>query len=310
MLNKKMLLTGISMLAIMGLVATPAAFAASDTTNIVNSGDDAQVTTSSSTSTNVNVSNTNVAAITQQVQAHVNTGHNSADGNISLNGAGTSIMTGSALSQIGLDVDANENQTAIAVSSGDGDSNLTDIVNTGDDADIDTSANSTTNVSVNSMNSAFVQQAANIHANTGHNDADDNIGSGPTLTTGNAAAAVGFDVDVNDNTTAIGLGGGMSSLSSHEGGNMTSIVNTGDDLDTDTNVHTSTSMSSSSSNLMTVLQSIMTHTNSGHNDADDNIGGTGMMTGGAGVQVGSAAEGNSNSSFIGNIMDMLFFWLS
>ena len=297
------------MLAIMGLV-TPAAFAATDMTSIVNSGDDTHVTTSSSTSTNVNVANTNVANISQQVQAHVNTGHNSADGNISTSGAGTSIMTGNALSQIGLNVDANENQTAIAVSNGDGDSNMTDIVNTGDDADINTSANSTTNVSVKSLNTAFVQQAAKIHANTGHNDADGNIGSGPSIHTGNAVAGVGFDVDVNNNTTAIGLGGGMSSLSSHEGGNMTSIVNTGDDLDTDTNVHTSTSIHSSSKNMMSVMQRIMSHTNSGHNDADDNIGGSGMMTGGAGVQIGSAAEGNSNSSFLGNIMDLLFFWMS
>ncbi len=309
MLNKKALLTGFSLLAVMGLIGTPVALAATDATSIVNSGDDVDIDTTSSSSTNVNVNNTNIANVTQQVTSQVNTGNNSADQNISLDGQGTGIMTGNAMSQVGLNVDANHNMTAVAVGGSSGDTNMTDIVNTGDDADIDTTARSRTRVNVNNFNQAFVQQAATVQANSGNNDADQNIGDGPSIMTGNAGAAVGFNADVNHNDTAIALGSGLSATQNGDG-NFTSIVNTGDDLDADTRVRTRTRITSNSTNIMSVLQSTLSQSNTGDNDADQNIGGTGLMTGAAGTQVGSTAGGNHNATFFGDIMDMLFFWMS
>ena len=100
----------------------------------VNTGDDAVIDTEAEVETDVNVTNSNTATVTQSVVSNANTGNNTANGGI----GGSSITTGQALVGAGVSANTNSNLTALEFGGSNLASNLTDIVNTGDDAQVET----------------------------------------------------------------------------------------------------------------------------------------------------------------------------
>jgi len=87
-----------------------------------------------------------------------------------------------------------------------GASATTSIVNTGDDVNVDTSAQNNTRIEVNNQNTANINQNVNAVANTGNNTANRNIsfgGNAGVITTGDAEVNVGLLAEVNKNVTKI-----------------------------------------------------------------------------------------------------------
>jgi len=288
------------LIALVMVVAQPVSvLAQTNGTSVVNSGDNADVDSSSTQTTSINVVNNNQAQVSQSVNASANTGGNSADGNIALNGAGATINTGAAAVSSALSVDVNHNMTAIAAPDMGGSLNSTDVVNTGDDADIDTSTNTSTTIGVSNSNSAYVNQMVSAKANTGKNSADDNIG-GAAINTGAAAVGSNLGVVANKNTTAIGSGMGASLLNNPMPGTLTNgtqVTNTGDDADIDTSANSSTSVGVMNSNMAMISQMVWGYANTGKNSAEDNIGGAAIGTGPA--SVGTVLGVNANHNLTG-----------
>lgn len=308
--NKKMntikaiVTTGVSILTAFVLFAAPAAHAVNQA-DIINSGDDFDFDHSASTRTDVQVDNTNISDVMQNINAHVETGGNSASRNIGSGGNSAGILTGNASVGVGLHVTGNHNDTAIAGFNSGNDVNFLDVVNTGDDAELDSRTERSTNVYVNNDNHATVNQMGDIHAMTGNNDANRNVG-GAGIVSGNAEVAVGLNTNTNHNMTAIGMGG-LSSLNTNGSGlNASSIVNTGDDLEGDSRSETRTRVSSSSYNRLNSYQSVYSHAESGDNDSDRGVGGGLIDTGAARFVLGSTVQGNHNMTMFGSLMDALW----
>jgi hypothetical protein len=301
-----------SLLTSTALIAMPmVASAQVNSTSVVNSGDHANVNSATSQTSSTNVSNSNYANVDQFVNAHANTGGNSANGNIALNGGAASIVTGAAGVSTTMGVAANNNATIIG-GTAPASSNLTDVVNTGDHASVNTNTSTDTAVNVANVNKAHVSQSCGggfealffdhhnggCDANTGNNDANNNIGGG-SITTGAAAVGANFGVDVNHNTT--GVGGGVG-----EGiANAASIINTGDHASVDANAQSSSSVGVSNSNYASIWQSLHGNANTGHNDANSNIGGGSVTTSGAGVGAAFGVNANSNVTGVGSSLELM-----
>jgi hypothetical protein len=270
--------------------SSSAGYAQSSDTTVVNTGDNANVSTNTTTTTNVEVNNDNVADIQQIVNVSANTGGNTANGNI----GGSSIVTGDAIVSASLSTLANRNVTGIGLANGGGGSNVVDVVNTGDDADINSTMDTTTNVLVNNNNLATVNQQMNAFANTGNNQANGNIGDTTSITTGNIGISGVFDVMANENITAIstGLNGGPMS--------HTMVTNTGNNALINTDTTNTTDVEVNNNNTADVFQLFNAEVNTGDNTADGNIGdGIAVSSGHAGILGMMSVLSNSNTTAIG-----------
>lgn len=285
----KIKLTGISLLAAFSLVFTaPLAMAQTNDTSLVNSGDDVDINTTSTSNSSTNVTNNNSATIDQTVHTDVNTGGNESSRNL----GSSSITTGNALSTTTLGVDANHNMTGI-VGGSNSSSNLTDIINVGDNLDVNTNTNTNSAINVNNQNNASVDQFVWGHSNTGDNTSSRNFG-GSTIGTGNATFGVGLDVDVNHNATVIGGGSENNGLV-----NSTLLTNSGDNTNINTNSSSNTSLNVQNYNSLNAGQFVHSHANSGGNTSERNFGGASTTTGNAGGLIAFALDGNANRTGIG-----------
>lgn len=310
---------GMASLTAVFAVAYTGAFAVSNGTSVVNSGDNAQVSTSNNYENSVKVNNHNDATVMQNVTANSNTGHNDANGNISMNGGGgTSMTTGNAVVNTVMGVTANENTTVVSMPAGQGGMNLTDVVNTGDKAKVNTDVSSTNKVTVQNSNSAYVSQGCGggktpsvgvlsvlgskygshhggCSANTGHNDANNNIG-GTSMLTGTALVDTTMGANVNHNQTVVG----SDAVGQGQMVNDTSVTNTGDKANVNTMVNSATRTRVLNYNSGMFNQFVKGNSNTGHNDANDNIGGAGMETGNGVVDVNMGVTANTNVTGIGS----------
>lgn len=277
--------------------APAAAFAATDnTTAVTNSGDNVTVNSNSSQTSSVTVNNTNSADVSQVIHASANTGGNSNSGNI---GGASSITTGSAGVAASLGVTANRNTTAIS-GVDPSSSNVTDVVNTGDNLHVNTGVSTGSSVNVNNSNSAAVEQMLFAHTDTGHNSANDNIGlGGASVSTGNAGVAASFSTDLNRNETAVMAGANTANTVA----NATLVTNTGDHVYVNTVNHDSSNVNVNNSNSAAIGQMFFGSSDSGWNGANDNIGGASVMSGNAGVLANFAANANSNLTGVGSMAD-------
>lgn len=294
----------VTSLALTLATATPA-FA--NTTNVVNSGGSTQVNSNEVQNTSVNVVNTNVATVSQEMNAVNNTGGNVSTGNIGATPCnpcgitgGSSIVTGNATTDNHMDVDANSNVTVVDVDGNNGGMNQTDVVNTGGNLAVNTAAVSNTAVNVANTNVAFVQQEANVVNNTGNNVSANNVGAANILT-GNAAASNTMGVNVNENATAVNISGsqmpylgGCDLCGPCYASNCTSVVNSGQNAAVNTASVTNTAVNVWNLNTLFSNQGLNAVNNTGNNVGANNIYGANIVTGGAGTTNGMMVEGNSN----------------
>lgn len=274
------------------LMAPLSVLATGSDLSVVNSGDNATIDTSTSSTSTINVNNSNTATINQSATSNTNTGGNTVDGNI---GSGSSIHTGNALTAFSFEASANENMTAV---SGNSHTNsmihMLDVVNTGDDADIDGTMSNTLNIGVNNTNNSNTTQQFFATTNTGYNTSDGNIGNGNGIVTGNGVVTGEFEVKTNKNATVLGLGG-QAPVQGIDG----SLTNTGDNADVDATSTSQTTIGVNNFNTSYVNQLMNVNQNSGNNTSTDNIGSAGILTGGAQAVAHMEADTNHNTTGVG-----------
>ena len=226
-----------------------------------------------------------------------NTGNNDANDNI----GGSSMTTGAAAVSTVMGADVNHNQTVIGSdAAGQGQMvNDTSVTNTGNNAMVNTMVNSATRTRVQNYNSGMFNQFVKGHSNTGHNDANDNIG-GTAMTTG--AAGVATEMGVNANTNVTGIGGSAYAPGSV---NVFDVVNTGDDFDGDADTSSTLKTHVNNGSTLSSYQSMWVQSNTGHSYTNDNVGMTTMMTGVGATGSSLHTGGNTNMTVLGSLGTLL-----
>jgi LPXTG-motif cell wall-anchored protein len=274
------------------------------------------------------VTNNNNAVINQEVNATANTGNNQANRNIAFGGDAGVIVTGNATVNTNLAANANQNYTVISGAEGTATSNV-DLINTGDNATV--TANTTTHntVEVTNNNQATVNQGVTATANTGNNEANNNIGGGSITTGGitvntnvitNAngsytfiidSATTGLDVfnqflqlllgqNLDDVLSQCQCGGSVIDPG-QTGANNTAITNTGDNV-TVLGEHTSTrTVVVTNNNVANINQNVNVTANTGNNTCNNNVGSCDITTGDVTVTTTLVANANWNFTLIGNV---------
>lgn len=280
---------------------------------LTNSGRGSRINNSSNSTHYTTVTNENRALISQscgrpigQEEVRVdmtacssNTGNNHADGQINRNGDAGVIKTGDAEVNVVMNASANNNETYVGGGNG-GTVAGADVVNTGDDLEVNNSANKTSGVTVNNNNYADVDQSVNARANTGYNTANGNISFGGVagyIQTGNATVNVIMNADVNNNTTVADSSAGMNGA--HTGSD---IVNTGDDVTINNSSNDSTTIEVINQNVLNLSQRVNSYANTGNNTTDGNIGSVAgiIVTGDATSSTSMDVYANNNCTRIGS----------
>lgn len=137
----------------------------------------------------------------------------------------------------------------------------------GSDTKNDVKFDQDTSTTVNQSNTAIVENDVDAKANTGGNDADDNTGADVNIDTGNADATVVVENKLNSNEASVDCGGCPTDVNVEISGNGTDSDNKVDlKLDNTTWVK--------QDNFAKVENDVEVKADSGHNDANDNTGGT------------------------------------
>ncbi len=270
--------------------------------DVVNTGNDLDVSTTSTSNTLTMVNNDNTTTINQVTDAYANTGGNVADRNISIGGNAGVINTGNASTNVNYLVTANGNVTLIGgVSNGNGPGSGASIIltNTGDDSRFTTRSTTNNFIVVTNENRALISQTCGIpedalpplvetascFANTGDNTADRNIGvdsDAGVITTGDAQVNVLMAAFANGNFTSIMFDDPAFNNSNSD------VVNAGDDVNVTTESTNNTDIDVDNNNQANVNQRVNAEANTGRNTANRNI----SLGGNAGVITTGNAEVN------------------
>ena len=277
-------------------------------TEVVNTGNSADVQQSNTSKSDLTVTNQNDATVTQTSTAEANTGGNEASRNISIGGDAGVINTGNATTNTTGVVSANNNTTAVSQGSGSGGSG-TSVTNTGNGATTSSSSNSKTSVLAANNGTATIVQAGTAKATTGNNKADRNIsigGNAGVITTGAANANMSYLVAANNNKTAVIVGG--SGENGPGSGASIYVINTGNNGGFTSQNSSLLRAQVANNNQATVTQScgnqaMSCSANTGNNTANRGIafgGDAGVInTGNAVVNVQLFAQVNKNTTGIG-----------
>lgn len=270
--------------------ASVPALALTNDTSVVNTGDHVNIDAVAQHTSDTKVHNSNQAVVKQSVDINANTGGNTANGNI---GTGGGISTGAVAATAQVGVMANSNNTLLAGNGGSmGSATTTDVVNTGDDADVDVSTKTNQSTQVKNHNSAYIQQAFKTAASTGNNKANGNVGS-TGIETGAIAVAGGLDVAANENMTLIELGGPSASQQ-----NVAVITNTGDDLDVDSRSSSDVYTKVMNHNAAKVTQYFDAKLKTGANTANGGVGNSAIGSGAIMAAGVLGSDTNSNTTLL------------
>lgn len=171
----------------------------------------------------------------------------------------------------------------------------TSLVNSGDNADVNSNVTKVNTIDIVSENKAHVMQYMDASANSGGNTIEGNIGGG-SLVTGAALVQGEFMTQANTNTVGLSLGS--------QGGNNgqgLEVVNTGDDASIVSNWTEHKELNVTNKNDATVYQKLYGKSNSGENHLDGNIGTGGsnnVTTGTAQVGAEMGVALNKNTTLV------------
>jgi hypothetical protein len=270
--------------------ATAPAFALTNDSSIVNTGDHVKVDATAQHESETKVHNSNHAVVKQTVDIQANTGGNTANGNI---GSGGGISTGAVAATAQMGVMANSNTTLLAANPGSmGSATTTDVVSTGDKAHIDVSTKSKQATSVVNHNTAHVMQAFKTTASTGDNQSNGTIGS-TGIMTGGIAVGAALDTAVNDNKTMIGLGGPSASQQ-----NVAVVTNTGDKVEVDSHSSAQSYVHVKNHNAAKINQVFDANLKTGNNKANNGIGDSKVVSGGIMALGALDSKANSNMTLL------------
>ena len=146
---------------------------------------------------------TNLADVTNKVDADANTGKNDANDNT---GGSVSIDTGDALVGVSLSTSANSNSATVGGSDSEGTSLSARIIGNGTNSDNLIDIEYERNLALFQTNVADIFNGVWADADTGKNDANDNTGGDVSIDTGEATVGVTIDNMVNFNWADVDCG--------------------------------------------------------------------------------------------------------
>lgn len=282
-------------------VVLPSNGGANNYGDVANTGANFTGNLSANSTTVVGVTNSNNLTVAQTNVANNNTGDNTSNANIGNNG----ILTGDAVSVSNMNVEGNQNHTAVLGLDGNpcgtctGNNNL--VTNTGSNFNLNSSTNQTDVLTVFNQNNMFVAQTVFANNLTGGNTSTSNIGSG-VIGTGNAASLANFNVEGNANETGVGLNLPM-------GSNLADVLNTGVSATLNLSANNTTVATALNANNYFGAQTSLVSNTSGLNASNSNVGAFGTFTGHAGAGSNFMAGGNNNSTYLGGALGLLA-WLA
>jgi hypothetical protein len=206
----------------------------------------------------------NEADIKNEVKVEANTGGNEAEDNI---GGDVEIDTGD------VDVSSTVKNTANSnVADVDGCCDMdAEVTIEGNAAKTDNNADLELGTAINVFqdNDSDVKNETKVYANTGDNEAEDNIGGSVKITTGDVDVSADYTNELNSNSAVVGGGGGLS-LSAR-------ILGNGRESDNDIDLDLERAITLVQSNEADVENEVEVDANTGDNEAEDNIGGDVMI---------------------------------
>lgn len=279
---------------------------ASDRTDVVNTGDKVNVTTSDTVNTTVNTTALNFAKVSQNSFVSNNSGWNVINDNIGSPIGAVTGNNGAVVNQNVSDLNSNVVGVAIHAPTSTADEgcmvcapclsgNCTNVTNTGDNLRVKTRSTTTTNVNTTAVNTLWSSQNSLISNNSGFNFLSDNIGGG-LLATGSNGAAVAQNVSGNANAIGVAVG----SVMPMGGSVMANIVNTGANLTSNSTANDTTNVNTTALNTLFGWQAQFSNSTSGFNLLVNNIGGGMGVTGGNVGGTGQTLSGNNNAAVIGS----------
>lgn len=240
---------------------------------------DIQISQVSTTS----VVQTNVASISNDVDADSDTGGNDASYNT---GGAVSVKTGDASTGVGISNTANSNVAEIEGCCA-ADVSV-EVSGNGWDSDNTAKLNLVNTTEVFQTNFAKIKNEVDADSDTGDNDAKYNTGGDVSIETGDADTAVLIENKANSNSARIGGSGGSGSIS-------LKIIGNGAESDNDIELALVRSLSLIQDNLADIKNEVDADADTGDNDAKYNTGGAvDVLTGDATVGVGIDNMANFN----------------
>jgi hypothetical protein len=260
---------------------------------ILNTADNADLSAYHNSRNATSITNNNSFNGDQTVNSSADTGHNTANGNINQNGSAGTINTGNATVNSSLSASANKNQTVIAGSGANATTNV-NIVNTGNNLHSDTNTSVDNTTAVTNNNSATINQTVNATANTGYNQANRNIafgGNAGQIVTGNAIVNTSLNANANQNETLISGAQGQATSN-------VNVLNTGKNAQVNATTDTQNMVAVTNNNQSAITQTVNTNANTGNNEANHNIGGGSITTGGVAVNSNVITNANGSYTFV------------
>ncbi|MCL4418611.1 hypothetical protein M1146_00750 [Patescibacteria group bacterium] len=187
-------------------------------TNVVidGNGADSNSTANLTSVGTTNVSQNNNANVTNNVDAHADTGDNKAKWNT---GGDVTIKTGNATVNTSVSTQANSNWAKVSPAAGSGSSTevALKILGNGAGSNSFIGASLVKSTDVSQSNSAYVNNDVDANADTGDNKAKNNTGGDVTIKTGNAAANANVNNMVNFNSADVDCGCAFGLLAKIDG---------------------------------------------------------------------------------------------
>lgn len=290
MINKKNIVSLLASGALLLGSFTPALAETNLTVSGNGSASDNNVSVDISHTTSVVQNNT--ANVTNTVETHSNTGDNTANDNT---GGSTTIDTGNATSLVRLDTAANVNQARLNDCGGcnGGDTKVT-VSGNGSFSENNATVDTSSTKSAFQQNDATINNQVYTDNNTGYNDASRNTGGNTLVLTGHAVSDVGVRNRANANV--LNMGGGSSGGSTGSP-TVVRIEGNGSASQNDVNVQHDQSSTVVQDNRADFYNDVLTHNDTGYNNADDNTGGnTTVDTGNAVARTRVDNMANFNSA--------------
>lgn len=210
----------------------------------------------------VNVTQNNEANVDNTINVKAETGNNDANGNV---GGNVEIETGDADAEVRATTVTNVNKAHVH-NCCTNDANVK-ISGNGSDSDNEVVLNLSNNTVVNQDNYADVNNNIDVDANTGYNNANDNVGGDVEVETGDTSARVSVLNAANANTVTLGHGNG-------NGGSISAwITGNGSDSDNLIDLDLNNDVDVDQENDADIDNNVYVDGITGYNDANDNVGG-------------------------------------
>jgi len=254
--------SSIAAFALMLNLAAPSVALAGVSCTISGNGADTENTCDFESLRKVEVDQDNEMDVDNDVEVSANTGDNEAEDNV---GGDVNIETGNVDADVTVTTTGNTNAASVN-GAGSSDYDLL-IQNNAEDSDNDIELDVIDEVDIDQDNDADVDNEVDVWANTGKNEAEDNIGGSVSIVTGDVEVNDGVVINtaVNANSAVVGTGGVLGDLS-------IKILENGAYTDNDVDLALASEIDIEQDNDAWIDNDVEVGANTGDNEAEDNVG--------------------------------------